>query len=228
MYSAEWFAAFAETVPVAFNDADLRGIVAALPRAGYPRILDVGCGIGRIAAPLAARGYTVTGLDVSLAALRTAQRRAPGPRYLALDQRHVGRMRWRFDAALVLWNSLAFAGRGGDLETLGGLAAILRPGGKIVFDLYHPEWLRRNEKSGERDARGPAVRRWMEDDRCCHEIRYGTGRVDEIRFDVYRPEDLRALCRQAGLTPGIDMVWWNPQSRPSAEAPRYQMIVGRP
>jgi len=228
MYSAEWFEMFSATVPSAFVEADLRGIAGVLPADTHRRILDVGCGIGRIAGPLAARGYAVTGLDVNLEALRTAQRRAPGPRYVALDQCHSGRMRWVFDGALVLWNSLGFAGRRSDRDTLAGLAQVVRPGGKVVLDLYHPDWLRRNEKSGERDPRGPVVSRWLRDGRCCHEIRYPNGRVDDIQFNVYQPAEIRALARRAGLQPQVDMVWWNPDSRPSPDAPRYQLVCTRP
>jgi len=36
------------------------------------RVLDAGCGYGRIAVPLAARGYRVTGLDHSEPLLRSA------------------------------------------------------------------------------------------------------------------------------------------------------------
>ena len=39
--------------------------------AGRKRVLDVGCGYGRIAIPLAARGYLVTGLDHSESLLRS-------------------------------------------------------------------------------------------------------------------------------------------------------------
>lgn len=228
MYSPAWFASFAETVPAAFTQSDLDGIVALLPGDQDARVLDVGCGVGRIAGPLAARGYTVTGLDISVTALLRARHIAPGPRYIALDQRHIGRLRWSFDAALLLWNSIGFAGRGTDLETMRGLAAAVRPGGSVVLDLYHPEWLRRNEKSGERDERGPAVRRWIDNGRCYHEIRYSDGTVDDIQFDVYHPDEMRDLCQRAGFEAGSAMVRWDPTSPPDGEAPRYQMAVARP
>src|SRR5262245_12769318 len=111
MYSTEWFETFAATVPAPIIQADLEGITAALPLAQFSRVLDIGCGIGRIAGPLASRGYAVTGLDISINALRLARQRAAGPCYVALDQRHVGRMKWVFDGALFLWNSLGFVGR---------------------------------------------------------------------------------------------------------------------
>lgn len=227
MYSSRWFDAFAATVAPSIVEAEIAAIAALLPVAAHPRLLEVGCGTGRIAGPLAARGYRVTGLDVSMDALRTALRRAPGPRYVALDQRHVGRMRWVFDGALVLWNSIGFVGRDADLETLAGLTKSVRSGGRVVLDLYHPDWLRRNERAGERDTRGPTVRRWLRGGRCCHEIRYEDGAVDEIQFDVYLPDEMGELCRRAGLAPGVAMSGWNEAARPSGDAPRYQLVCER-
>lgn len=228
MYSPEWFTTFAATVPAQFIAADLAGITALAPLDRYPRILDVGCGIGRIAGPLAARGYAVTGLDVSVDALRLARQRAAGPRYVALDQRHIGSLRWQFDAALVLWNSLGFVDRGTDADTLAALAHVLRPGGRVLLDLYHPEWLHRHQRAGETDDRGAAVRRWIRDGRCLHEIRYPNGRVDDIQFNVYTPHEIEELARDAGLTPLATMAEWRPTSPPSTAHPRYQFCAERP
>lgn len=227
MYSTQWFETFAATVPSRIIDTEIAGISAALPLDQYPRILDIGCGIGRIAGPLSAHGYSVTGVDIHVEALVLANRRAPGPWYVALDQRHVGQMRWTFDGALFLWNSLGYVGRSTDFETLAGAAEALRPGGQVVFDLYHPDWLDRNQRAGEPDDRGAAVRRWMRNGRCFNEIRYADGRVDDIQFDVYRPEEMRDLTRRAGLEPGVEMTGWSPESLPSAESPRYQLICAR-
>jgi SAM-dependent methyltransferase len=227
MYSSDWFESFAETVPAQFSEADVEGVARALPCDRFPRVLDVGCGIGRVTGPLAARGYAVVGLDVSVAALRSARRRAPGPRYVALDQRDVGAMRWQFDGAIVLWNSLGFSGRSGDLATLRGLARVLRPGGRLVLDLYHPGWLARNERAGERDPRGPEVRRWLRDGRLFHAIRYPSGRADDIQFDVYAPEEMRSLCARAGLPVAMELTSWDGDARPSADHPRYQLVCAR-
>lgn len=228
MYSEEWFETFAATVPAAIIETELEAIVGVLPPSRYRRLLDIGCGIGRIAGPLSSRGYAVTGLDISVEALRTAQRGASGPRYVALDQGHIGRMRWRFDGALLLWNSIGFVGRSADLETLTSLAKVIEPGGQVVFDLYHPDWLHRNERPGDRDDRGAVVRRWMDHSRCFNEIRYPSGQVDDIQFDVYRPAEISDLCARAGLEPRIEMAWWNPETRPSPDYPRYQLVCARP
>ena len=228
MYSSEWFDTFATTVPASIIGAEVEGIASVLPIEQYRRVLDVGCGIGRIASPLSLRGYVVTGVDIHVDALRTARRSSPRPRYVALDQRHIGRLRWVFDAALVLWNSLGFVGRTVDFETLAGCAAVLRPGGKVLLDLYHPDWLERHQGSGERDARGPVVWRWVHRGRCFHEIRYANGHIDDIQFDIYYPQEIRELAQHAGLEPLVAMASWRPEALPDAQWPRYQLVCVRP
>ena len=228
MYSSEWFDTFAATVPASIIDAEIEGIASILPIDQYRRVLDVGCGIGRIAGPLSLRGYAVTGVDINVDALLKAHRSSPRPRYVVLDQRHIGRMRWVFDAALVLWNSLGFVGRTVDLKTLAGFAEVLRPGGKVILDLYHPDWLERNQKSGERDDRGPVIRRWVHRGRCFHEIRYASGRIDAIQFDIYQPQEIRDLAQRAGLEPLVEMASWRAASLPDAQLPRYQLVCVRP
>lgn len=228
MYSSAWFDTFAATVPASIIDAEIEGIISILQIDQYHRVLDVGCGIGRIAAPLSGRGYAVTGVDIHVDALLKAHRSSSRPRYIALDQRHIGRMRWVFDAPLVLWNSLGFVGRTVDLETLTGLAGVLRPGGKVVLDLYHPDWLSRNPRSGERDDRGPVIWRWVDRGRCFHEIRYASGSVDDIQFDLYQPQEIRELAQHAGLEPLVEMAVWRPELLPDAQLPRYQLVCMRP
>jgi len=144
---------------------------------------------------------------------------------VALDQRHVGRLRWTFDAALVMWHSLGFAGRAADLETLAGLAGVLRPGGRLAIALFHPVWLQRNERVGAADPRGAAsVRRWVQGGRCCHEIEYSNGRVDRIAFDLYQPDEIRDIVRQLGLEPGAPMTWWDTARPAASDCARYQVV----
>ena len=97
MYSVDWFETFAATVPTSIVNTEIEALVGMLPMPHYRRVLDVACGIGRISGPLSGRGYAVTGLDISVDALRAAKGNAPLADFVALDQQHVGRMSWQFD-----------------------------------------------------------------------------------------------------------------------------------
>jgi SAM-dependent methyltransferase len=227
MFSMAWFDTFAATVDKEVLAIELEGIARVLPIRSYPRLLDVGCGIGRIAGPLAARGYRVTGLDINLPALLAAARCVPGPQYVALDRRHLGRMRWQFDAALVLWHSLGFDGRAEDGRMLEDLARVVRPGGRMILDLFHPEWLLANPRRGEPDALGrgaTSVRRWVDGSRCFHDIRYADGSTDDIQFALYEPDEIAELAHGAGWDPGDAMAWLNPTRRPESDCARYQLV----
>lgn len=224
MYSSAWFETFAAKVPESNTTAEVAAITRLAPPAEYPRLLDVGCGIGRTTARLAERGYRVTGIDTSVGALRIARRTSAEAAYVALDQRHVGRLRWTFDAAIVLWNSFGFGGRAADLETLRGLQRVLRPGGRALLDLYHPDWLAANEQSGAVDERGATIDRWIEGGRCYHRIRYADGSVDDIQFNVYHPAEIGEMLRAAGFRPVSYLVWWKAEATPSAEFARYQVV----
>jgi SAM-dependent methyltransferase len=226
MFSRHWYETFADTVQPALAETELAGITRLLPLNEFRRVLDVGCGVGRVAGPLASLGYDVIGLDINVDALRRGRRDAPHVRFVALDQRHAGRMRWRFDAAILLWHSLGFGSRDDDLATLAGLAAIVRPGGRVALELFHPGWMAQHALRGQPDPRGAAVRRWMEDGRCRHEITYPGGHVDRIEFTVYQPDEIWTLAERAGLAPERLMVWWDPARSPGADAARYQLVCG--
>src|ERR1035437_504166 len=57
-----------------WDEIILRDLAELLPRAS--RILDVGCGYGRLAVPLAVAGHQVKGLDLSPTMIEAAQENA--------------------------------------------------------------------------------------------------------------------------------------------------------
>ena len=227
MYSTAWFDTFAATVPERLTVMEVNAIWTLAPPGRHPRLLDLGCGVGRLSAPLQERGFSVTGLDVSVPALLTARGRAPRSSFVALDQRHVGHMRWQFDVAVSVWNSLGVGTRQADLETLAGLRRVLCSGGKLLLDLFHPEWLVRNERADQWDPRGATIRRWVQDGRCLHEIRYVDGAVDDIQFNVYAPAEIATLLEGAGFAIERTMAWWDPAIGPGPEHARYQVVCTR-
>jgi ubiquinone/menaquinone biosynthesis C-methylase UbiE len=67
-------AGFAQSQP---NQTLMRAAAQALDE-GHKRLLDIGCGAGRNAVPLARQGWSVTGVDLSWPMLRAAAGRAQG------------------------------------------------------------------------------------------------------------------------------------------------------
>ncbi len=119
-------------------DDDTVGQIRAMIHPGQ-RILDVGCGYGRITIPLAESGFEVTGLDLSDVLLRAA-REAAGQRRISVQWVHASMCRipigdGLFDVALCLWS--AFYELLEDQEQLQAVREIhrlLRPGGWCLVE----------------------------------------------------------------------------------------------
>jgi SAM-dependent methyltransferase len=97
--------------------------------------LEVGSGEGRVARDLAARGHTVTGVDLVPALARLAADAGGGPRYLVGDGAALPFPAGAFDCA-VAYNSLM------DVDDMPGavreLARVLGPGGRLCVCVTHP------------------------------------------------------------------------------------------
>jgi ubiquinone/menaquinone biosynthesis C-methylase UbiE len=125
--------------------------LAACPPGGD--LLDVACGFGRHAVPLAAEGYRVVGVDRAATLLAEARRRAgegsEWPRLVQADYRELPLPDASFNAALNLYTSLGYLGDEEDTQVLAEVARVLRPGGRLVIELLHRDLLVRTfDESG--------------------------------------------------------------------------------
>lgn len=126
---------------MAAEGADLGGearLVDAMAPPGS-RILDAGCGPGRVGAVLHARGHRVVGVDADPLLIDAARADVPGPQWLIADlstldlaERGVGEP---FDAAVLAGNVLAFVAEGTERAVLRRIAAHLVPDGFLVIGL---------------------------------------------------------------------------------------------
>jgi 2-polyprenyl-3-methyl-5-hydroxy-6-metoxy-1,4-benzoquinol methylase len=98
---------------------------------GPSRVLDAGCGTGRVAIELARRGVDVVGVDLDAGFIAAAQRKAP-----ALDWRHDDlatiRLGRRFDVIVLAGNVMIFVAPGTESAVLANLADHLAPGGHLI------------------------------------------------------------------------------------------------
>jgi len=111
------------------GEADL---VTALVGDRPARILDAGCGTGRVAIELARRGYDVVGIDVEPAMLDTARAKAPELSWILGDLSHAELPPSSFDVALAAGNVMIFVQLGTEAAVVDTLARVLVPGGLLV------------------------------------------------------------------------------------------------
>ncbi|HEY2043077.1 MAG TPA: class I SAM-dependent methyltransferase [Jatrophihabitans sp.] len=96
----------------------------------HSRVLDAGCGTGRVGAELAARGHVVVGVDADPKLVEAARTDHPGPTWLVgdlsvLDLAERGEPEL-FDAAVVAGNVMPFLAPGSEQAVLAHIAAHLK------------------------------------------------------------------------------------------------------
>ena len=110
---------------------------AAEALGGARSVLDAGCGAGRHARALAARGLSVFALDLSEDLLRAAARRGGRPRYVRGDVRALPIRTAGVDAVLSLFTSFGYFDDAGNGRHVAEMRRVIRPGGTLVLDFLN-------------------------------------------------------------------------------------------
>lgn len=180
-----------------------------IPRDG--QVLDLACGQGRHAIPLAQRGFRVTGLDYQQVLLDEAARSAREQQVtLPLLQGDMRQLPFTgaFDAVLSLFSAFGYFSDAENARVLAEIARSLRPGGWFVLDVANRDAMLRTAvpRSWKRLPDGTlVVSEWTWD--------VPTGRythwqllIDAHRqrsfthsVRVYTCTELSAMLREAGL-----------------------------
>ncbi len=197
--------------PEAQTQAEADFLVQTLAPSRGARIADVPCGCGRLTLALAARGFELTGVDLTEAlvddAARTARERGLRVRFECRDMRDLP---WEaaFDHAFCFGNSFAYFDDDGNRAFLRAIHRILVPGGTFALE---------TSLVAESVLAQPLGRRWysFDDLYMLHQTHYDppTGRLTSdyvfIRggqhehkqavYQVYTYRDLLRTIREAGF-----------------------------
>lgn len=187
---------------------------------GY-RLLDVTCGPGLYAVPLAQRGVCVTGVDFAPAALRHARQLAENSgvghncTFVQQDVRALAVANQLFDAAILLYGQLAVMTVAEAQQLLTTIACALKPGGVLVLELLNPDrvdkenstWWFTDESGlwGNEPFLHLGERFWLEEEQLSaeryHILHLETGQMDEIILidQTYSPDRMTTMLHSAGF-----------------------------
>lgn len=133
-YDAQWerLAAAGHSI---HGEADL--VDGLLQEHGGRRVLDAGCGTGRVAIELAARGYDVVGVDLDAGMLDAARAKAPELPWVRADlaallASAMPEGRAAFDAVVMAGNVMIFVQPGTEGAVLARLHDLVAPGGLVI------------------------------------------------------------------------------------------------
>lgn len=124
----ERFAELAATGVDVHGEADL---CSALVSPGS-RVLDAGCGTGRVAIELARRGYDVAGVDLDASMLAVARERAPDLSWVQADLATLRLEAAPFDLVLLAGNVMIYLTPGTEAVVLSRLAGTLVEDGVLL------------------------------------------------------------------------------------------------
>jgi SAM-dependent methyltransferase len=133
---------FAELVAAGEDvDGEARLADTLLPRRG--RVLDIGSGMGRVAAALSARGHRVVAVEPHAALAEQSRRTYPDLEVLPLDARALDPdalarhgSPTSYDLAVLVGNVMVFLAEGTEREVLARVRGLLAPGGRALVGFH--------------------------------------------------------------------------------------------
>ncbi|MBI4161979.1 MAG: class I SAM-dependent methyltransferase [Acidobacteria bacterium] len=220
--------------------AEVPFIEAALGMRRSEVYLDLCCGEGRHAVPLAARGYRLAGVDLSPDLLAAARGRAAGAGvrvdWVRADSRALP-FPGAFDGVYCWFTSFGyFPDSADDRRMLAEVERVLRPGGRFLLEVLNREFLAdRPVEEKEIHGDGCRLRSRMEFSAATglattrKVLRFADGTLKEYRLvtRVYPLSDLAAMIRSVGLEDPAPLDGASSRGETSAGAPRALRLLAR-
>ncbi|HUF50893.1 MAG TPA: class I SAM-dependent methyltransferase [Longimicrobiales bacterium] len=229
-YSSVWFRTFLDTIDAAQTAREVEFIQTLLPRDRYPRMLDLCCGPGRHAIPLAHRGFDVTGIDFDDAAIAAARAAASGAAFLHSDVRALDGIAGAWDAALIMWASFGYFAAHENRALLDAIRARLRPRGRLLLDIYNRDFFVAHQgvRRGERAGVMYTETRSVDGDRLTVQLTYdGHDAADQFSWQIFEPAAITTLLDSAGFSTRLLCAAFDSGRAVTAADARMQVVAER-
>jgi len=192
------------------SEADFVQKVLAVPPPA--KLLDIPCGGGRHSLDLAARGYAMTGVDISPIFLEHARGRANASGLsIRWEEREMRDLPWEreFDGAFSLGNSFGYLTDEGNAEFLKAVARSLKPGARFLINtgslletvmpsLQERAWMKLGDIYFLPDRRYDAASGRVEVEYTF--IRDGKAETKKTSTRLYTFREFRRLLEEAGFS----------------------------
>lgn len=133
-------------IPPERTQAELELIVRIAELTPGSRVLDIGCGTGRIANGLARQGCRVTGIDTNQWYVDRARAQAAGPdvEFRVQDMRNLTEEEATYEAALFWFNTFGYFDDATNTDVLRLVRRALTARGVLVIEQHNRDWVIKN------------------------------------------------------------------------------------
>lgn len=229
-YSPKWFETFCAGVDPAQTAREVEFLKRAFPRPAHRKLLDVGCGMGRHAHPLAQSGYEVTGLENSPVAMRSARQLCDrAVRLIPGDMRDMSALETDFDGVVCLWSTFGVFPADENAEVLRSMSTRLRPRGRLVLDVYDPAFFKpgRTERVHHRDGVQVIEVATVESGRRHVLLTYNDEQHDEFGWQLLSVAEMRILAARFELRLCHACAAFDETREAAGQEPRMQLVFER-
>jgi SAM-dependent methyltransferase len=240
-YSHRWFRFFHVGIAETRTAREIDFVCACAPLPFFRKVVDLCCGMGRHARALSSRGYSVTGVERDGAAITKACELGGGPSYVQADIRDYEPEPRAYDLAIVMSQSFGHFDAAKNRALFRRLAAAVRKRGRVILDLWNPEFFETHQGKRGFELPDGIVRerkcvkndrlfvhlKCVKDDRLFVHLDYPDGGEDDFEWQLFTPTNMISLAGSIGLELIVSCTDFDRRMEPTPAKPRMQFVLER-